>query len=668
MRGQPPGRSPHPAGLVLTCSEAPTVCRPVEGADAEPRRPARWALGEHRRMERGRDSTLVGGPWQQEPDRLCSELLGHSPGEGGLPLSSGALAQLGLGGRRLRECGYKFRAYCVASGPQGASAVAQPSLGPGLGPDALGVGTPRLAVPLGLDVSAPVAADRTQGAPSVLCGLDVTTVVWGPALPPGGPCSMPSRALGAGETGWASRPCPHTAGPIGERVTAAGSNLAEEPVAKSPARRERAEVLGVRTVVLGGPGTKYTSGGESREMSFRPDEQSALQSLVEPGPLTCGRSLSAAPWPTRGRSAQPGATQGCLSVGCQAVSESWQERRAGAESDKALVDAAPARVSPPAGCYLPYEALSAQGQRQTETCARETPHKHAQAPRGGGWRGACFTDEEAGPPGTVVMAERQAPESRKDWKQALANPCGPDRRLVWDSAACGGPERVVSFLPEEPSSQSSGPFWAERRGPRGEWTRRKPASFPDPPPAETAPPAHSAGAPLGPFGGLQIKPPPQRPPATPGSAEGCETCVPSQSSPPPVSWPWRPRPQHSERRGSLLNQQSTGETMPCDFQVRVRRRFAALLPHGRARTSREPSAVRQSSSPESTPLGRMERSQLSSGHRRGAGGRGMPRAGLGESLTSGVQEAGLCYSGGSRGWGEDGQLAQRMSRRGHPWV
>ena len=65
---------------------------------------------------------------------------------------------------------------------------------------------------------------------------------------------------------------------------------------------------------------------------------------------------------------------------------------------------------------------------------------------------------------------------------------------------------------------------------------------------------------------------------------------------------------------------------------------------------------------------RMERSQLSSRHCRGAGGRGMPRAGLGESLTSGVQEAGLCYSGGSRGWGEDGQPAQRMSRRGHPWV
>lgn len=56
-------------------------------------------------------------------------------------------------------------------------------------------------------------------------------------------------------TGWASRPCPHAAGLIGERVTAAGSNLAEEPIAKSPAGRERAKVLGVRTVVLGGPGT-----------------------------------------------------------------------------------------------------------------------------------------------------------------------------------------------------------------------------------------------------------------------------------------------------------------------------------------------------------------------------------------------------------------------------
>ncbi|CAN0517877.1 unnamed protein product [Rangifer tarandus platyrhynchus] len=392
-------------------------------------------------------------------------------------------------------------------------------------------------------------------------------------------------------------------------------------------------------------------------MSFRPDEQSALQSLVEPGPLTCGRSLSAAPWPTRGRSAQPGATQGCLSVGCQAVSESWQERRAGAESDKALVDAAPARVSPPAGCYLPYEALSAQGQRQTETCARETPHKHAQAPRGGGWRGACFTDEEAGPPGTVVMAERQA---------------------------CGGPERVVSFLPEEPSSQSSGPFWAERRGPRGEWTRRKPASFPDPPPAETAPPAHSAGAPLGPFGGLQIKPPPQRPPATPGSAEGCETCVPSQSSPPPVSWPWRPRPQHSERRGSLETEQSDCRELlhvgaACEAAAAAGDWLLLVLSHFLDERVSAGGCLAWRHTPESPPgpgpatgptsdKERMERSQLSSGHRRGAGGRGMPRAGLGESLTSGVQEAGLCYSGGSRGWGEDGQLAQRMSRRGHPWV
>lgn len=37
MRGQPPGPGPHPAGLVLTFSKAPTVCRPVEGTDAEPR-------------------------------------------------------------------------------------------------------------------------------------------------------------------------------------------------------------------------------------------------------------------------------------------------------------------------------------------------------------------------------------------------------------------------------------------------------------------------------------------------------------------------------------------------------------------------------------------------------------------------------------------------------
>ena len=48
MSGQPPGPSQHPAGLVVTCSEAPTARRPVEGAGAEPRRPARWALVEHR--------------------------------------------------------------------------------------------------------------------------------------------------------------------------------------------------------------------------------------------------------------------------------------------------------------------------------------------------------------------------------------------------------------------------------------------------------------------------------------------------------------------------------------------------------------------------------------------------------------------------------------------
>ena len=53
------------------------------------------------------------------------------------------------------------RARPRAIGPQDTLAVIQPSLDPGLGPDSPRVSTPQLVVPLGPDVSAPTAADRS---------------------------------------------------------------------------------------------------------------------------------------------------------------------------------------------------------------------------------------------------------------------------------------------------------------------------------------------------------------------------------------------------------------------------------------------------------------------------------------------------------------------------